>query len=97
MKFLLTNKAYNDLKDIARYTQETWGVSQRDAYLAKIDDAFHQIAANKHLGRKCDHIKKGYFSYHVGRHLVFYRVEEKMIVVVRVLHQSMDVESQLGD
>jgi toxin ParE1/3/4 len=47
------------------------------------------------MGRNCDHIKTGYFSHPVGRHLVFYRIYGETVVIVRILHQSMDVERQL--
>jgi len=39
--FFLTQKAYDDLKAIALYTQETWGKSQRTIYLQMMDAVFH--------------------------------------------------------
>ena len=35
--FLLTNAAKSDLKNIGLYTQETWGVEQRNRYLTFLD------------------------------------------------------------
>lgn len=35
--FLLTNAAKADLKSIARYTQQTWGIEQRNRYLTLLD------------------------------------------------------------
>lgn len=95
MRFQLTNKAYNDLKAIAKYTQTTWGVEQRSEYLSRLDQSFHLIAENIGIGRNCDHIRSGYYSYPVGKHLVFYKVEEEMVLIVRVLHQNMDIKRQL--
>lgn len=95
MRFQLTNKAYTDLKNIAKYTPSTWGIEQRKEYLARLDQAFHMIAENSGIGRNCDNIRKGYYSYPAGRHLVFYRIEDKAVTIVRILHQSMDVEQQL--
>ncbi|MBF0461510.1 MAG: type II toxin-antitoxin system RelE/ParE family toxin [Magnetococcales bacterium] len=31
--FVLTSKALNDLKEIGRYTEHTWGLEQRNRYL----------------------------------------------------------------
>ncbi|WP_320170518.1 type II toxin-antitoxin system RelE/ParE family toxin [Maridesulfovibrio sp.] len=90
--FQLTNKAYDDLKSIARYTQKTWGIEQRKEYMSRLDQSFHLIAENIGIGRNCDHIREGYFSHLVGRHLIFYRVEDKTVMIVRILHQNMDVE-----
>lgn len=94
MQFQLTNKAYSDLKSIAKYTHTTWGVEQRKEYLSRLDQSFYLIAENVGIGRNCDFIREGYFSHPVGKHLVFYRVEGEMVTIVRILHQSMDVERQ---
>ncbi len=95
VRFQLTNKAYEDLKSIAEYTQTTWGVEQRNGYLSRLDQAFHLIADNFRIGGNCDHIRKGYHSHPVGKHLVFYRVEGETVIIVRVLHQSMHVDRKL--
>ena len=47
------------------------------------------------LGRACDEIKKGYGKHHVGRHLIFYRQTTSYIEIIRILHESMDVDSHL--
>ena len=94
MRFRLTNKAYDDLKNIAAYTQKTWGIEQRREYLSRLDRSFGLIAENVGIGRNCDHIREGYRSHLVGRHLVFYRVEGEMVTVVRILHQNMDEDRQ---
>lgn len=95
MRFQLTNRAYADLKTIAEYTQTTWGVAQRREYLSRLDQSFSLIAENVGIGRNCDYIREGYFSHPVGMYLVFYRVEGKTVTIVRILHQSMNVERQL--
>ena len=93
MAFFLTNLAKSDLKDIARYTQKNFGVKQRNIYLSRLDQAFHALYEQPRIGSSCDYIRLGYFQFHVGRHLIFYRmVEQKDIEIVRVLHERMDVE-----
>jgi len=71
--FRLTAKALEDLISIGRFTEATWGRVQRNKYLEKLDESFHALAKQPHLGRACDDIRKGYRLYHVGRHLIFYR------------------------
>ena len=95
MNFKLTNKAYDDLKSIARYTQKTWGPEQRNDYLTQMDTAFHALADNYRLGVSCDHIRNGYRKYPVGKHLIFYRIAKNTVIINRILHQSMDLERQL--
>ena len=93
--FRLTNKAYEDLKEIAVYTHEIWGASQRDIYMRMLDSAFHVIVANPSCGLKIDEIREGYYKYVIGKHLIFYRVVAGEIEIVRILHQRMDVESYI--
>ena len=94
--FHLTRRAYEDLKSIARHTQDRWGRAQRDKYLSSLDECFHLLAENPGLGRACDEIRAGYRKMQEGRHVVFYRSLAEGIEIVRILHSSMDIESQLS-
>jgi toxin ParE1/3/4 len=94
--FFLTSKAYEDLKSIAIYTQENWGVSQRNIYLKMMDNAFNDLSDDPNRGRKIDNIRTGYYKYKIGKHFIFYRlVSESDIEIIRILHQKMDIESHL--
>ena len=93
--FQLTNKAVDDLRAIARYTQYRWGLEQRNIYLKRLDESFRTIAREPKIGAACEHIRKGYRKYHVGRHLVFYFQTETHIQIVRILHERMDVEKHI--
>jgi toxin ParE1/3/4 len=93
--FRLTRKAREDLKSIARYTQKTWGVAQRNKYLTQLDKRFAVLADAPTLGRSCDAIRPGYRKYHEGRHLIFYVPIPEAIKIVRILHDSMDAERHL--
>ena len=43
-KFTLTDKAKDDLKKIARFTEKRWGKKQRNIYLKSLDSCFHQLS-----------------------------------------------------
>jgi toxin ParE1/3/4 len=89
--FQLTNKAKQDLKSIAAYTQKKWGKEQRRVYLKQFDDVFHLISKTPDIGIGCDYIKIGYRKFPVTTHVVFYRlISESEIEIVRVLHKRMD-------
>jgi toxin ParE1/3/4 len=94
--FLLSEKALEDLKFIGRYTQKAWGREQRNKYLSKLDESFHILSKQPHLGSARDDIRKGYRVYHVGRHLIFYRPKPTVIEIIRILHDRMNVESHLN-
>ena len=93
--FRLSAKSLEDLKSIGRFTLKSWGREQRNIYLSKLDESFHILAEQLHLGNARDDIRKGYRVYHVGRHLIFYRQESTAIEIIRILHERMDVETHL--
>lgn len=95
--FRLTKQAKDDLKSIARYTQEIWGRDQRNKYLGILDNCFHLLADEPGLGMACDEIRENYRKFCIERHIIFYRKVADDIDVVRILHCRMDVEKQLSD
>ena len=92
--FFLTQKAKNDLKNIARYTESEWGRDQRNFYLRQLDESFHTLSKSPSIGLDCAYVRDGYRKLKVGRHLVFYRSlnSGKDVEIVRVLHERMNVE-----
>lgn len=94
--YLLTIAARKDLIDIGRFTTKKWGKRQRDKYLKQLDDAFKLLARQPEIGRDADDIKPAYKKFNQGSHIIFYRTgTESKIVVIRILHNSMDVEQHL--
>ena len=91
----LSSNAIDDLKTIGRYTQENWGVKQRNKYLVMLDNCFKTISMQPEIGITCDYIRSGYRKHHAGRHLIFYRRLADTIEIIRILHDSMDVERHL--
>lgn len=94
-KFILSKKARNDLKEIAKYTYKTWGETQCDRYIFAIDEVLGGLASGVLRGHICD-FREGYKKYYVGKHVVFFRqLSEQTIQIVRILHQAMDDESHI--
>lgn len=94
--YLLTAAARKDLIGIGRFTAKKWGKRQRDKYLKQLDDAFKLLARQPDIGRGADAIKPGYKKFSQGSHIIFYRAgTESKIVVIRILHNSMDVDQHL--
>ena len=87
--YKVTAAAEEDLIAIGDFTAERWGAEQCRAYLAQLVSRFDAIGSSPHLGRPCDEIRTGYWRYHEGRHVIFYRVTRKTVEIVRVLHDQM--------
>ncbi len=83
-----------DLDNIWDYTVEEWGTDQADRYTDDIQDICRSLARGDKRGRDVD-ARAGYRKQAVGKHFVFFRVTDAGIEVIRILHQSMDVERHL--
>ena len=95
--FDLTKSAQADLKSIAKFTQERWGVRQRNVYLKEIDQVFRSLAKNPMIGRACDEVREGYRKLPHGSHVIYYKQQDaELVLVVRILHAAMDVDPQIG-
>lgn len=95
--FLLTTAARKDIIEIGRFTSEKWGKRQRDKYLKQLDDAFTLLGRQPEIGNDVDDIKPGYKKFSQGSHMIFYRAgADSKIVVIRILHSSMDAERHLN-
>ena len=53
-------------------------------------DMIESLAAGERRGRKID-VRQGYLKYPVGKHHVYFRRSDGGIEVIRIPHQSMDV------
>ena len=93
--FGVSRAARADLKNIAAYTQKTWGSEQRRTYIKGLDTTFHFLAENPLSGVACDYIQEGLRKHLHQHHTIFYDSSDDAIFIVRVLHKSMDVDSQL--
>ncbi|MFA0037635.1 type II toxin-antitoxin system RelE/ParE family toxin [Vibrio sp. 10N.261.52.A1] len=92
--FQLTNKAKADLRDIALFTERRWGRKQRNVYIRQFDATFRRLAENPTLGKTCDEIRLGYRKSPQTSHVIFYQqMNNQPLLVVRILHKSMDVSS----
>ena len=94
MTLTFSPAAVADIGAIWDYTAENWGVGQADRYVADIRSACVALADGESVGRRVD-VLDSYLKFPVGRHLIFFRKVGPGIVVIRVLHQSMDVERHL--
>lgn len=81
-----------DLADIYRYTRGRWGRKQAVAYVRNMNEAFLGLLDQPASGQDRSELKLGLRSLQQGSHVIFYRHEADGIVVIRVLHQSMDVQ-----
>ena len=92
----LTSRAEADLAGIADYSIETFGIEQARRYRDDLDACFRTIAENPRLGRSAEALFRGLRRIEHRSHVVFYLVDESGILIVRILHSSMDSARHLS-
>ncbi len=96
-KYRISKKAINDLERIWLYTCKKWSIEEADRYHTLIIDEIEYISLNFASCRKIDHIRLGYRMSKVKYHLIFFKViDNNSIEIIRILHQSMDIENKLA-
>ena len=88
--------ALADLDRIHDTTAEMWGLAQAEHYLSQLRAAVERVVQHPHSGRVYDVAATEYRAVSSGRHLIFYRLDLDTIVVVRILHDRMDMLSRLS-
>lgn len=88
--------AESEVADIWRYSVRTWDVEQADRYLSQLESAVMRLAEHPQMGRIRPELGNDLRSFVEGQHVLFYRVVADYLEVARVLHRSMDVQSQFG-
>lgn len=99
MNYLISKQATKDLEKIWMHAYETWSLEQAYRYYRLILDEIDNIVKDPKVGKDQSRVREGYFSSKVKSHIIFYRNnrKKKVIEVIRILHQQMDIESRLGD
>lgn len=94
-EYRLTPAAERDLEAIWTHTVERWGVEQANHYTDCLAAAFAELARSPKSAPACDHIRLGYRRRNVERHIIYFRITNYGIAVVRILHDRMDAPRHL--
>lgn len=94
-RFVLRPRAQADLDEIWDYTADRWGLDQAETYIRQLWKEIQTVADRPSLGRECSEVRPGYRKHPSGSHVVFYRLADGEIDVVRILHERMDHERHI--
>lgn len=97
LKLAIRQSAYEDLEAIWEYTMKTWSIYQADKYYSEIITAFELICKNPSAGKSAHNIRIGYHTFKINKHLIFYKVTESEVDIVRILHIQMDIPNRLSE
>jgi len=91
----LKPEARIDLEKIYKFTLRNWCLLQADDYQDDLFSGMQLLARRETLGKEYQFAHILYKKLHVKRHLIFYRIEATCLIIVRILHDSLDVSKRI--
>lgn len=82
--------AKHDLKHIYDYGVSNRGTRQASDYLDNLKEHFWELTEQPKMGIEREELLPGMRSFPVDSHVVFYRLQQSQVEVVRVLHGRQD-------
>lgn len=92
----LSPKSIEDLEQIYRYTVLNWGITQADKYQDELYHKMRNIASNPKLGQNYPY-RIGYMKTRINRHLIFYKIDQNDCLIVRNLHERMNIRDRINE
>ena len=95
--YKLTTHTEQDLRDIARYTIDMWGVEQAERYEALLSKRFQEIAQGIVTPRTFLKRRPDLLFTHCEHHFIFYWQpnDRTKPIILAVLHERMDLMQRL--
>lgn len=93
--YQLSERAACDLDRVIDYSIENFGEQVMLNYFSSFEKCFQSLQENPELGQVVDYLREGYRCLEHKSHLVFYRLENQEVFIVRILHKSMDARRHL--
>lgn len=88
----------SDLRDITRYTFDTWGEAQCRSYIKALEDAAQGMATGEGPFKERSDILPGLRMIWSGKHCIFCMPKpDGPALILAVLHERMDVVARLAD
>ena len=94
-KVFLKPKAYEDLENIYNYSALNFGETKAVEYIHSINQIFSKLSKDGVRGKTCDYIKVNLLKLNVNSHVIFYKHNDNLIEVIRILHQQQDFSRHL--
>lgn len=98
LSYVLTADAEQDLREVARYTQDRWGSDMLKQYRDGLKEAFHAIATKALPGRSFSstfpHLLVAKYRYH---YIFYLQGASPKAVIIGIIHERRDIVSRLKE
>lgn len=95
MRLELSRRAQSDLDEIRDFSVAEFGAERAAAYLDALEGAFRRIIHFPQAGAVHDALGPGSRALGCEQHRIFYEVRADTILILRILHEAMDVRRHL--
>ena len=89
-EYTLSKSAERDLRKIAEYTIEQFGIEQARNYKESLVAAFEFLARHPVVGRDFSHLGKGWRRHPYQDHCIYYKQVSSGILILRLIHSRQD-------
>ena len=97
-KYILTNRAVDDLSEIWTYTYDVWSEKQADKYYKMLLEYCQGLADQPGLGKNYNEINDDIYGIKANNHIIFYKkLKNDSIKIIRILHSKMDLKSRIQE
>jgi toxin ParE1/3/4 len=93
MKIVVTSRADADLLQAFQYLYPR-NAAAAEALVQELDRKFDNLSHFPFIGRERTSLGSGLRSLVAGTHVIFYKVEDDRIIVVRVLDGRRDIDAE---
>ena len=97
VKLHLTERAIADLIAILSYSIEQWGKRVATKYLSDLDARLQLVQENPRLMTAVEGLPQALKCYPARGHVLVFDVQPKSLVLLTVIHGSMDIPNRLGE
>lgn len=93
----LTRRSISDLCEIEAHSVQQWGRQVTDRYLNDLQSGLDRIRENPAILRLEQEFFTGLYFYRIAKHWLVFDLQESSVIVVTVIHTSMDVPTRLRE
>ncbi|MEX2186545.1 MAG: type II toxin-antitoxin system RelE/ParE family toxin [Pirellulales bacterium] len=96
-KLLLTGRALDDLAGIVEFSTREWGDRVATRYLDDIEAGIRRLCERPGLLEPLADLPSALKCYAVNKHVIVCDVQGRSIVVLTIIHASMDIPRRLAE
>jgi len=91
-----TNAARQDLKSIFSYSIRKWGAEKARYYSDQLRTHADKIAQGTAFSKAVPHKHRNLRQTTSGRHLIIFEQNDEQVLLVRILHEAMDIPRHIS-